>query len=165
MDPPIQEIEHLKDPREVQALAIKTYNQVGTLAGSIRGITAQLDRQERRLRLQSPLSYGFVILLCAAVFWAAFRARSERLELAQAAAIRNEQGAREALSTCRKSETERHAADEHAVALYSLLRQGKRDEFLTRYPDLVKEPLSRTEAALFADAVEKTRVEQVFCCL
>ncbi len=61
-----------------------------------------------------------------------------------------------------KREEDRDHAEAKAAQFYELVRQGKRVEISSRATRRIKrEPLTKTEQAIFADAVEKARANEL----
>jgi TolA-binding protein len=56
-----------------------------------------------------------------------------------------------------RRDEDRTRAEAKAAAFYELIRQGRRNEVVDGYDAVKSEPLTRTEASIFADAVERFR--------
>ena len=66
---------------------------------------------------------------------------------------------RKELRDVQKRDEDRARGESRAAQLYDLVRQGKRADLVEQWETLKKEPLSKAEAAIFADAVDRARNE------
>jgi outer membrane protein assembly factor BamD (BamD/ComL family) len=64
------------------------------------------------------------------------------------------------LDDSRQREAERQAAEIEAAKFYDLIKQGKRVDMIRAWESMKSKPLTRAEADLFGEAVEKARSEQ-----
>lgn len=144
---------------ESRGLVIKTNNLTNALSADLKSIAKRQGTYERRISWNSATAYIVFVLVVFGALKLAWDARVD-----QVTAKTQEQGAdnerlRKELKETLKREEDRARAEARAAQFYELVRQGKRADIVDGYPALAKEPLSKTEAAVFTDAVERARSE------
>lgn len=156
------EVDSLRLRLDDQAAVIRRTHAVVTgLAESLGKVVASQRRRERGINLNSFVAYTLFTLLLGSGFFALYstragalvEARNEAVEAREAAHVRN-----------RVLEDEiaaRKAAEEAALGYYELLREKRHTEAVARYGELERQRLTPTEAALFADGVERAKSELV----
>ena len=155
-----QELRELKrEIIESRGLVIKTNNLTNALSADLKSMARRQQGSDRRLVWTSATAYVvFVIVVFVALKLAwdarvdAVRAETEQTRVAAERLTRE-------LRDAQKHDEERSRAEAKAAAFYELIRQSKRAEMLEQYEALRKEPLSKAEAAFFADSVERARNE------
>lgn len=142
---------------ESRGLVIKTNNLTNALSADIKSIAKRQQTYERRISWNSATAYIVFVVVVFAALKLAWDARVDQIkaETEQRAAdndrLRKDQ--RESL----KRDEDRARAESRAAQFYDLVRQSKRAELVEQWEQVKKEPLSKAEAAMFADAVERAR--------
>jgi TolA-binding protein len=145
---------------ESRGLVIKTNNLTNALSADIRSIAKRQQSYEGRLKWNSAAAYIVFVLVVFISLKIAVDARVDAIEsknqhvTAELARLEAEDKA------AKERESQRAAAEAEAAAFYDLVRQNKRAEIVDGFEAIKKKPLSRTELAVFADAVERARGEQ-----
>ncbi|HKQ69608.1 MAG TPA: tetratricopeptide repeat protein [Polyangiaceae bacterium] len=144
---------------ETRGLIIKTNNLTNALSADLKSIAKRQQGYERRLVWNSATAYVVFVLV---VFVALKLAWDARVDAVRAETEQTRQAvdrlSRE-LKEAQKRDEERAKAEARAASFYELIRQGKRAEVVEQFEALNKEPLTKTELAVFADAVERARGE------
>jgi TolA-binding protein len=144
---------------ETRGLIIKTNNLTNALSADLKSIAKRQQGYERRLVWNSATAYIVFVLV---VFVALKLAWDARVDAVRAETEQTRQAvdrmSRE-LKEAQKRDEERAKAEAHAGSFYELIRQGKRAEVVEQFEALNKEPLTKTELAMFADAVDRARGE------
>jgi TolA-binding protein len=155
-----EEVRELKrEIIETRGLIIKTNNLTNALSADLKSIAKRQQGYERRLIWNSATAYIVFVLV---VFVALKLAWDARVDAVRAETEQTRQAvdrlSRE-LKEAQKRDEERAKAEAHAGTFYELIRQGKRAEVVEQFEALNKEPLTKTELSMFADAVDRARGE------
>jgi TolA-binding protein len=144
---------------ESRGLVIKTNNLTNALSADVKSIAKRQGGYERRLSWNSATAYIVFVLVVFVALKFAWDARVDaiRAETDQKT-FENDRLRKEARETEKRDE-ERGRAEQKAAQFYDLIRQGKRVEVVEGYAAIEKEPLTKAEQAMFADAVERARNE------
>ena len=144
---------------ESRGLVIKTNNLTNALSADIKSIAKRQGGYERRISWNSATSYIVFVLVVFVALKFAWDARIDaiRAETDQKTS-ENERLRKEARETEKRDE-KRTRAELKAAQFYELVRQGKRVELVDGIESVKKEPLTKAEQAMFADAVERARNE------
>jgi TolA-binding protein len=144
---------------ETRGLIIKTNNLTNALSADLKSIAKRQQGYERRLIWNSATAYIVFVLV---VFVALKLAWDARVDAVRAETEQTRQAvdrmSRE-LKESQKRDEERAKAEARAASFYELIRQGKRADVVEQFETLNKEPLTKTELAMFADAVDRARGE------
>lgn len=144
---------------ETRGLIIKTNNLTNALSADLKSIAKRQQSYERRLVWNSATAYIVFVLV---VFVALKLAWDARVDAVRAETEQTRQAvdrlARE-LKDAQKRDEERAKAEVRAASFYDLIRQSKRAEVVEQFETLNKDPLTKTELAVFSDAVERARGE------
>ncbi len=144
---------------ETRGLIIKTNNLTNALSADLKSIAKRQQGYERRLVWNSATAYVVFVLV---VFVALKLAWDARVDAVRAETEQTRQAvdrlSRE-LKESQKRDEERAKAEARAATFYELIRQGKRADVVEQFETLNKEPLTKTELAVFSDAVERARGE------
>lgn len=154
------ELEEIKrEIVESRALTIKTNNLVNALAADLKSIAKRQQGYERRFFVNSATAYVVTIAVLFVLMKFAWDAKLEtvRAETVESRArlaevekdLKEVQGREEAAARA-----SRQAAEYHA-----LVREGKAREVIERFDDVAHLSLTRTERAVFEQAVENARNE------
>ena len=144
---------------ESRGLVIKTNNLTNALSADVKSIAKRLGGYERRISWNSAVAYIVFVLVVFVALKFAWDARVDaiRAETDQKS-FENDRLRKEAREN-EKSDEDRGRAEQKAAQFYDLIRQGKRVEIVDGYESIKKEPLTKAEQAMFADAVERARNE------
>lgn len=155
-----QELRELKrEIIESRGLVIKTNNLTNALSADLKSMAKRQQSGERRLVWTSATAYVVFVIVIFVALKLAWDARVDA-ELAKTEQTRAsvERLGRE-LREAQKRDEERSRAESRAAAYYELIRQNKRAELIEQYETIRKEPLSKAEAAFFADTAERAKNE------
>ncbi len=144
---------------ESRGLVIKTNNLTNALSADLKSIAKRQGGYERRIAWNSATAYivfVLVVFVCMKFAWDA-RVDAIRAETDQKTS-ENERLRKEAREIEKRDE-DRARAEQRAGQFYELIRQGKRVEIVDGFENIKKEPLTKAEQAVFADAVERARNE------
>src|SRR5579862_4183998 len=140
---------------ESRGLVIKTNNLTNALSSDVKSIAKRQQTYERRLSWNSASAY--------VVFFAALKlawdARVDQIKAETEQRGQDNERLRKELKDAQKRDEDRARAEARAAQFYDLVRQGKRADLVEQYASLKNEPLSKAEAAVFGDAVERARNE------
>jgi TolA-binding protein len=144
---------------ETRGLIIKTNNLTNALSADLKSIAKRQQGYERRLIWNSATAYIVFVLV---VFVALKLAWDARVDAVRAETEQTRQAvdrmSRE-LKEAQKRDEERAKAEARASSFYEMIRQGKRADVVEQFEALNKEPLTKTELAMFADAADRARGE------
>jgi len=144
---------------ESRSLTIKTNNLVNALAADLKSIAKRQQGYERRLVFNSATAY---VVTIAVLFIALKLAWDARVDSVRA----ETKGTREKLTQLEKDlkvyqtrEEGQQRASRQSSEFYDLVAQNKRRELVERFDEVAKLPLTRTERAVFEDAVDRAKNE------
>ena len=144
---------------ESRGLVIKTNNLTNALSADIRSIAKRQQQYERRITWNSATSYVVFVLVVFASLKLAMDARLDQLKGENAQREKDVARLRDELTSTKEHERDRQNADERAAKFYELVRQGKRNDLIAQWEQLKTQPLSKAEASMFGDAVERAKNE------
>lgn len=144
---------------ESRGLVIKTNNLTNALSADIKSIAKRQQTYERRLTWNSATAYVVFVVVVFAALKLAWDARVDQIKAETEQRGADNERLRKELRESQKVGEDRARAEARAAQLYDLVRQGKRADLVEQWETLKKEPLSKAEAAMFADAVERAKNE------
>jgi TolA-binding protein len=144
---------------ESRGLVIKTNNLTNALSADIRSIAKRQQTYERRITWSSATSYVVFVLVVFAALKLAMDARIDQLKGESEQRVKDIARLKDELNRSQQRETDRQTADERAAKFYELVRQGKRADLVVQWEQMKGQPLTKAEAAMFADAVERAKNE------
>jgi TolA-binding protein len=153
-----QELRELKrEIIESRGLVIKTNNLTNALSADLKSMARRQQGAERRLVWTSATAYVVFVIVVFFALKLAWDARvdAERAQTEQTRVAAERLG--HELRDAQKRDEERSRAESKAAGFYELIRQGKKAELVEQYEALRKEPLSKAEAAFFADATDRAK--------
>jgi tetratricopeptide (TPR) repeat protein len=144
---------------ESRGLVIKTNNLTNALSADLKSIAKRQQSYERRISWNSATAYVVFVLVVFTALKFAWDARVDFVtaEMQQKTA-ENDRLHKETREAQKKDEDQARS-EMRAQAFYELVRQGKRAEIVEAFENLKNEPVSKTELAVFADAVDKAKNE------
>lgn len=146
---------------EQGAVLRRTHQAVVGLAESLGKVVAHQRRRERGISLNSFVAYMLFTLLLGGAFFMLYTTRAGDLVEARDAALRSREETRARLRALEGDVEARERTSATALEYYQLLRDGRHAEVVARYPEIERQDLTPTEAALFASSVEQARNELV----
>ncbi|HTM44067.1 MAG TPA: tetratricopeptide repeat protein [Polyangiaceae bacterium] len=160
MDDVSEELEEIKrEIVESRSLTIKTNNLVNALSADVNSIAKRQQNYERRINWNSSTAYVVTVLLLLLIGkWVldarvdAERSRTKD-DLDRLSKLDKEAGSEQHRQDLRQR-TERQA-----FAFYQLIGDNKRREIIDQYPQMQELDLSKTERALFEQAVANAKSE------
>jgi TolA-binding protein len=144
---------------ESRGLVIKTNNLTNALSADIKSIAKRQQSYERRISWNSATAYViFVLVVFTGLKFALDALRDSATADTKQKTSENERLRKETHES-EKREEDQLRAEMKAQAFYELVRQGKRAEVIKGFETLKNEPITKTELAVFADAVDRARNE------
>lgn len=144
---------------ESRGLVIKTNNLTNALSADIKSIAKRQQTYERRLSWNSATAYIVFVVVVFAALKLAWDARVDQIKAETEQRGADNERLRKELRDTHKRDEDRARAEARAAQFYELVRQGKRADLIEQWETIKKEPLSKAEAAMFSDAVERARNE------
>lgn len=144
---------------ESRGLVIKTNNLTNALSADIKSIAKRQQSYERRITWNSATAYIVFVVVVFAALKLAWDARVDQIKAEIDQRSADNDRLRKELRDVQKRDEDRARGESRAAQLYDLVRQGKRADLVEQWETLKKEPLSKAEAAIFADAVDRARNE------
>ncbi len=144
---------------ESRGLVIKTNNLTNALSADIKSIAKRQQSYERRLTWNSATAYVVFVVVVFAALKLAWDARVDQIKAETEQRAQDIERLRKEAREAQKRDEDRARAEARSAQFYDLVRQGKRVELVEQWEAMKKEPLSKAEAAMFADAVERARNE------
>ncbi|MBX3228154.1 MAG: tetratricopeptide repeat protein [Labilithrix sp.] len=144
---------------ESRASVIKTNNLTNALSADIKSIAKRQQTYERRLSWNSATAYIVFVVVVFAALKLAWDARVDQIKAETEQRAQDNERLRKESREAQKRDEDRARAESRAAQFYELIRTGKRAEIVEQWEQVKKEPLSKAEAAMFADAVERARNE------
>jgi tetratricopeptide (TPR) repeat protein len=144
---------------ESRGLVIKTNNLTNALSADLKSIAKRQQSYERRISWNSATAYVVFVLVVFTALKFAWDARVDFVTAEmQQKTVENERLRNETREAQKKDEDQARS-EMRAQAFYELIRQGKRVEIVEAFENLKNEPVTKTELAVFADAVDKAKNE------
>jgi TolA-binding protein len=142
---------------ESRGLAIKTNNLTNALSADLKSIAKRQQSYEQRLSWNSATAYIVFVLVVFTALKFAWDARVDSVtaETTQKGA-ENDRLRKENRELERREETSARA-EAKAQAFYDLIQRNKRTDVIDGFEGIKNEPITKTELALFSDAVQKAR--------
>jgi TolA-binding protein len=145
---------------ESRGVVIKTNNLTNALSADIKSIAKRQQSYEGRLSWNSATAYVVFVVVVFAALKFAVDARVDAID-ATSKHLRDENARmKQDLDEARQREAERQAAELEAAKFYDLIREGKRADVIRGWEAMKSKPMTKSEAQLFAEAVDRARVEQ-----
>ncbi|HEY1959636.1 MAG TPA: tetratricopeptide repeat protein [Polyangiaceae bacterium] len=144
---------------ESRGLVIKTNNLTNALSADVKSIAKRQGGYERRISWNSAVAYIVFVLVVFVALKFAWDARVDAIRAETDQKTFENDRLRKESHENEKREEDRGRAEQKAAQFYDLIRQGKRVEIVDGYEGIKKEPLTKAEQAMFADAVERARNE------
>jgi TolA-binding protein len=142
---------------ESRASVIKTNNLTNALSADIKSIAKRQQTYERRLSWNSATAYVVFVVVVFAALKLAWDARVDQIKAETEQRAQDNERLRKEQRDAQKRDEDRARAESRAAQFYELIRAGKRVEIVEQWAQVQKEPLSKAESAMFADAVERAR--------
>jgi TolA-binding protein len=144
---------------ESRGLVIKTNNLTNALSADLKSIAKRQQAYERRINWNSATAYVAFVVVVLAILKFSWDARVDAIKAeTEQKTQENDRLKKEDRERIAREEDRAHA-EAKAAQFYELVRQGKRVDLVEGWPAIQREPLTKTEQAVFSDAVEKARAE------
>lgn len=144
---------------ESRGLVIKTNNLTNALSADIKSIAKRQQTYERRISWNSATAYLVFVVVVFAALKLAWDARIDQIKAETEQRAQDNDRLRSEQRDAQKRDEDRARAEMRAVQFYELVREGKRLEVVEQWEKVKDEPLSRAEALVFTDAVERAKNE------
>jgi TolA-binding protein len=144
---------------ESRALTIKTNNLVNALAADLKSIAKRQQGYERRFFVNSAAAYVVTITVLLVLVKFAWEAKLETVRADNKETRDKVTQLQKELKTAQSFEENSSKARREAAEFYELIAQNKRREIVERFPAVSQLPLTRTERAVFEDALERAQNE------
>ncbi len=144
---------------ESRGLTIKASNAVNALAADIKSISKRQLDYERRINWNSATAYVVFVIVVFTSLKFAVDARVDAI------VAKNSQWEKEAVrlgqleKQVAEREEDQRRASEASWKYYELIRNNRRTEIIRSYEATKNLPITKAEAALFGEAVERARGE------
>jgi TolA-binding protein len=142
---------------ESRGLVIKTNNLTNALSADIKSIAKRQQTYERRMTWNSAVAYIVFVVVVLFALKLAWDARVDQIKTETEQKTLDNERLRKEAKEAQKRDEDRARAEARAAQFYELVRQNKRAEIVEQWESLKKEPLSKAEIAIFADAAERAR--------
>jgi TolA-binding protein len=144
---------------ESRGLVIKTNNLTNALSADVKSIAKRQQGYEQRISWNSATAYVVFVVVAFAALKFAWDARGDAVKVELEQRTAEGQRLRKEWRDAQKREEDRDHAEAKASEFYELIKQGKRVDLVEGYEAIKREPLTKTEEAFFADAVDRARAE------
>ena len=155
VDDELQEIK--REIIESRGLVIKTNNLTNALSADIKSISKRQQSYETRLRWNSATAYIVFVVVVFAALKFAVDARVDAIEAKYLHLGKENSRLSEEMTAFKDRERGRSTAEESAQKFYDLIRQNKRLEIVRGWDKVREQPITKTEQAIFADAVDRAK--------
>jgi TolA-binding protein len=147
---------------ETRGLIIKTNNLTNALSADLKSIAKRQHGYERRLIWNSATAYVVFVVVVFVALKLAWDARVDAVRAETEQTRQSVERLSRELKEAQKRDEERGKAEARASTFYDLVRQGKKAEIVEQFEALGKERLTKTELAVFTEAVERARGDLSF---
>jgi tetratricopeptide (TPR) repeat protein len=144
---------------ESRGLVIKTNNLTNALSADLKSIAKRQQSYERRISWNSATAYVVFVLVVFTALKFAWDARVDFVTAEMQQKTAENDRLRKETREAQKKDEDQARSEMRAQAFYELVRQGKRAEIVEAFENLKNEPVSKTELAVFSDAVDKAKNE------
>jgi TolA-binding protein len=144
---------------ESRSLTIKTNNLVNALAADLKSIAKRQQGYERRLVMSSATAYVVTIAVLFIALKLAWDARVDSVRAETKTTREKLTQLEKELKVYQTREEGQQRASRQASEFYDLVAQSKRRELVERFDEVAKLSLTRTERAVFEDAVDRAKNE------
>jgi TolA-binding protein len=144
---------------ESRSLTIKTNNLVNALSADLKSISKRQQSYERRLFFNSATAYVVTIAILFIALKLAWDARVDAVRAETKSTREKLTQLEKELKTYQTREEAQQRASRQISEFYDLVAQSKRRELVERFDEIAKLPLTRTERAVFDDAVDRAKNE------
>jgi TolA-binding protein len=155
VDDELQEIK--REIIESRGLVIKTNNLTNALSADLKSIAKRQQSYESRLRWTSATAYIVFVVVVFASLKFMVDARVDAIEAKYLGLGKENARLNEEMTSFKDRERARAQAEESAQKFYDLIRQNKKMEIVRGWEKIKDQPITKTEVAIFADAVERAK--------
>jgi TolA-binding protein len=148
-----------KEIVESRALSIRTNNLMNSLAADIKGIAKKQSGYERRMSINSAVAYVLYTVLIFVGLKLAYDWQLSKIEKEKEIMMDKEKNMRKELGAMRNQKGAREAAEANIAEFYSMIRDGRKEEAINTYDQVIKYPLTEAEKSIFKDTVNNMRAK------
>jgi TolA-binding protein len=148
-----------KEIVESRALSIRTNNLMNSLAADIKGIAKKQSGYERRMSINSAVAYVLYTVLIFVGLKLAYDWQVSKIEKEKEIMMDKEKSMRKELGAMRNQKSSREAAEANIAEFYSMIRDGRKEEAINTYDQVIKYPLTEAEKSIFRDTVNNMRAK------
>ncbi len=144
---------------ESRSLTIKTNNLVNALSADLKSIAKRQQGYERQIFRNNAVAYVVTMLVMFVGLKVAWDARLDAIRAEGKNTVDKLAAAEAELRGLQAAEEQRLRTSQRATDFWELISQNKRRELIESYPEVSKLALTRTERAVFEQAVERSKNE------
>ena len=148
-----------KEIVESRALVIRTNNLMNSLAADIKGIARKQSNYEKRLTINSAVSYVLFTILIFVGLKLAYDWQVARIEKEKEIILEREKNLKKELGALKNRSIARESAEAKIEEFYAMIRDGRKEEAINTYDEIIKIPLTEAEKSIFKDKVNTMRAE------
>jgi len=148
-----------KEIVESRALSIRTNNLMNSLAADIKAIAKKQVGYERRMNINSAVAYVLYTVLIFVGLKLAYDWQVSKIEKEKEITLKQQKEMKNELAAMKKEKSSREKAEGKIEEFYTMIRDGRKEEAISTYEEVVKFPLTESEKAIFKDRVNTMRAE------
>jgi len=148
-----------KEIVESRALVIRTNNLMNSLAADIKGIARKQSNYEKRLTINSAVSYVLFTILIFVGLKLAYDWQVARIEKEKEIILEREKNLKKELGALKNRSIARESTEAKIEEFYAMIRDGRKEEAINTYDEIIKFPLTEAEKSIFKDKVNTMRAE------
>jgi TolA-binding protein len=148
-----------KEIVESRALSIRTNNLMNSLAADIKAIAKKQAGYERRMNINSAVAYVLYTVLIFVGLKLAYDWQVAKIEKEKEITLKQQKEMKNELATMKKEKSSREKAESKIEEFYTMIRDGRKEEAISAYEEVVKFPLTESEKSIFRDKVNTMRAE------
>jgi len=148
-----------KEIVESRALVIRTNNLMNSLAADIKGIARKQSNYEKRLTINSAVSYVLFTILIFVGLKLAYDWQVARIEKEKEIILEREKNLKKELGALKNRAIARESTEAKIEEFYAMIRDGRKEEAINTYDEIIKFPLTEAEKSIFKDKVNTMRAE------
>lgn len=148
-----------KEIVESRSLSIRTNNLMNSLAADIKAIAKKQAGYERKMNINSAVAYVLYTVLIFAGLKLAYDWQVSKIEKEKEITLEKQKRLKNELAAMKKVKHSRDKAEKKIEEFYIMIRDGRKEEAINDYNNVVKHPLTESEKAIFKDKVNAMRAE------
>jgi TolA-binding protein len=148
-----------KEIVESRSLSIRTNNLMNSLAADIKGIAKKQAGYERRMNINGAVAYVLYTVLIFVGLKLAYDWQVSKIEREKEIMGDREKSMKKELAAMKSQRSARATAEKKIEEFYSMIRDGRKEEAINTYDEVIKFPLTEAEQAIFRDKLNSMRAE------